>query len=207
MVSLWVFSHLQEGLDKGTLYPHSFLLLWLKHLARQFHINMCYRNGKELLFMEQTFLSHITFLRMILYCLDCQMTRKLAIFFMPLISTQLCLVKLLMLRNQRFTFSILRNWFRIKLNGSSIFSEYFLPSVYLVIPFFMGSNRSSYWSSVIQRIQSRITSWKVRWLSLAGKIFPIKSVLAAIPNYFSVVLKIPSKVLKTILKLIKGFLW
>ena len=29
------------------------------------------------------------------------------------------------------------------------FFEDFLPSVYLGIPFFMGSNRSSYWSSVI----------------------------------------------------------
>ena len=35
----------------------------------------------------------------------------------------------------------------------------------------------------------------------------IKSVLAAIPNYFIVVLKITSKVLTTIQKLIKGFLW
>ena len=62
------------------------------------------------------------------------------------------------------------------------FSEDFLPSVYLGIPFFIGSNRSLYWSSVIQRIQSRIASWKVRWLSLVGKILLIKSVLATIPN-------------------------
>ena len=87
------------------------------------------------------------------------------------------------------------------------FLEDFLPSVYLGIPFFMGSNKASYWSSVIQRIQCRIASWKVRWLSLAGRILLIKSVLAAIPNYFIVVLKIPSGVLDTIKKLIKGFLW
>ena len=87
------------------------------------------------------------------------------------------------------------------------FSEDFLPSVYLGIPFFMGSNKASYWSSVIQHIQCRIASWKVRWLSLAGRILLIKSVLAAIPNYFIVVLKIRSGVLDTIKKLIKGFLW
>ena len=94
-----------------------------------------------------------------------------------------------------------------KVNQFLVFSKDFLPSVYLGIPFFMCSNKSSYWSSVIQRIQSRIASWKVRWLSLAGRIFLIKSVLAAIPNYLIVVLKIPSRVLVTIQKLIKGFLW
>jgi hypothetical protein len=56
------------------------------------------------------------------------------------------------------------------------FTEDFLPSIYLGIPFFMGSNKSSYWTSVIQRIQSRIVAWKVRWLSLAGRILLIKSV-------------------------------
>ena len=87
------------------------------------------------------------------------------------------------------------------------FSEDFFPSIYLGILFFMGSNRSLYWSSVIQHIQSRIASWKVRWLSLGRRILLIKSVLAIIPNYFIVVLKIPPKFLVTIQKLIKGFLW
>ena len=87
------------------------------------------------------------------------------------------------------------------------FLEDFLPSVYLGIPFFMGSNKSLYWSSVIQHIQSRIASWKVRWLSLAGRILMIKSILVAIPNYFIAILKIPPIVLVKIQKLIKGFLW
>ena len=71
----------------------------------------------------------------------------------------------------------------------------------------MGSNKASYWSSVIQRIQCRISSWKVIWLSLVARILLIKSVLAAIPNYFIAKLKIPSGVLYTIKKLIKRFLW
>lgn len=87
------------------------------------------------------------------------------------------------------------------------FTEDFLPSVYLGIPFFMGSNKSSYWSSVIQRIQSRIAACKVRWLSLAGRVLLIKSILAAIPNYYMAVLKAPSKVLAQIQKMIKRFLW
>ena len=87
------------------------------------------------------------------------------------------------------------------------FSEDFLPSIYLGIPFFMGSNKSSYWDSVIQRIQSRIAAWKVRWLSLAGRVLLIKSVLVAIPNYFFAVLKAPPKILVQIQKMIKGFLW
>ena len=87
------------------------------------------------------------------------------------------------------------------------FSEDFLPSIYLGILFFMGSNKSLYWDSVIQCIQSRITGWKVRWLSLARKVLLIKSVLAAIPNYFFAILKAPLKILIQIQKMIKGFLW
>lgn len=87
------------------------------------------------------------------------------------------------------------------------FTMDFLPSKYLEIPFFMGTKKSSYWSSVVQRIQSRIAAWKTRWLSLADRILLIKSVLSTIPNDFLAVLKAPIKFLQHIQKLIRSFLW
>ena len=82
-----------------------------------------------------------------------------------------------------------------------------LPSSYLGVPFFMGSNKSSYWNNIIRRIKSRTMSWKVRWLTLSGRIMLIKSVLAAIPNYFFSVLSAPMNVIKQIESIIRGFLW
>ena len=51
------------------------------------------------------------------------------------------------------------------------FQQQLLPSTYLGIPFFMGSNKAGYWKPIIDRIKSRVSAWKVRWLSLLGKNF------------------------------------
>lgn len=71
----------------------------------------------------------------------------------------------------------------------------------------MGSNKTSYWTSIIDRIKGRIVAWKVRWLSLLGKILLIKSILASILNYYLAILKAPTLVILQIQKLIRGFLW
>ena len=64
------------------------------------------------------------------------------------------------------------------------FEQDHFPSSYLGVPFFMGSNKSSYWNNIVRRIKSRTMSWKVRRLTLSGRIMLIKSMLASIPNYF-----------------------
>lgn len=87
------------------------------------------------------------------------------------------------------------------------FQEAKLPCKYLGIPFFMGSNKPSYWTRIIDRIKKRIYAWKARWLSFSSKIILIKSVLSAIPNYFISVLRAPSTVVEQIQKIIRGFLW
>lgn len=82
-----------------------------------------------------------------------------------------------------------------------------LPSSYLGIPFFRGSNKAAYWNQIVERIKSRISVWKVRWLSLSGRILLIKSVLAAIPNYCLSILQAPRSIIHQLAKIIKSFLW
>lgn len=59
----------------------------------------------------------------------------------------------------------------------------------------------------MERIKSKVLAWKAKWISLSSHILLIKAVLAAIPNYFIVVLKAPKLVIDQIEKLIKNFLW
>ena len=78
------------------------------------------------------------------------------------------------------------------------FEEEKLPSTYLGVPFFMGKNKASYWKNIVDRIKARTMAWKVRWLSLSGKILLIKSILSAIPNYYFSILSTPKFIIKQI---------
>lgn len=73
-----------------------------------------------------------------------------------------------------------------------------LPSTYLRLPFSVGANKTCYWMAIIEHFRSKISAWKVRWLSLAGRILLVKVVLTAIPNYYIAILKSSSLVLKQI---------
>lgn len=71
----------------------------------------------------------------------------------------------------------------------------------------MGLNKPSYWKSVIDRINSRISAWKVRWLSLSRRILLIKIVLSVILNYYFSILQAPKGIISQIETLIRTFLW
>ena len=87
------------------------------------------------------------------------------------------------------------------------FSQEQLPSLYLGIPLFAGNNKAIFWKSIVNKIKSKISNWKYRWLSLSGKIMLVKSVLASIPNYSMSVLKAPAGIIKQIEKTIRNFIW
>ena len=50
------------------------------------------------------------------------------------------------------------------------FAQDFVPSSYLGIPFFMGTNNKIYWNPIIQRIKSRTMAWKNQWLCHCDKL-------------------------------------
>lgn len=56
-------------------------------------------------------------------------------------------------------------------------------------------------------MSSRISSWNHRWLTLAGKILLIKSMLNVIPIYLMLVVKTPLKVVNELNSSLISFLW
>eukprot|EP00253_Pinus_taeda_P008825 PITA_08825 len=63
------------------------------------------------------------------------------------------------------------------------------------------------WSWLIAKIEARISHWSFRWLSRAGRLTLLKSVLMAIPVYWAALTWIPKGILEKIRRLCCRFLW
>ena len=60
---------------------------------------------------------------------------------------------------------------------------------------------------IISKIKAKIVSWGGHWLTKAGKVTLIKSVLSSLPIYQSSLLLAPKDIMNQIYKLLKDFLW
>lgn len=60
---------------------------------------------------------------------------------------------------------------------------------------------------IISRLQQKLASWKIKTLSLAGRITLAKSALCAIPYYSMQTSKLPSSCLNKIEQLVRNFVW
>jgi len=67
--------------------------------------------------------------------------------------------------------------------------------------------RDVFWVGVLDKIESKLSSWKGRFLSLAGKICLFKFVLSPIPLFYVSLYKVFAMVLNEIVKLQRNFLW
>ncbi|GKD38842.1 hypothetical protein Tco_1259049, partial [Tanacetum coccineum] len=56
-------------------------------------------------------------------------------------------------------------------------------------------SRHSAWTSVIQKLRARLSNWKVKTLSIGGRLTLLKSVLGASPLYSLSIFKAPKQVL------------
>eukprot|EP00253_Pinus_taeda_P030228 PITA_30228 len=63
------------------------------------------------------------------------------------------------------------------------------------------------WHWLIAKIEARINHWSFRWLSRAGRLTLLKSVLLAIPVYWAALTWVPKGVLEKIRKICSRFLW
>ncbi|GKC21849.1 RNA-directed DNA polymerase, eukaryota [Tanacetum coccineum] len=58
-------------------------------------------------------------------------------------------------------------------------------------------SRKSAWVGLVNKLQARLSKWKVKTLSIGGRLTLLKSVLGASPIYYMSVFKVPKGVLKT----------
>jgi len=81
-----------------------------------------------------------------------------------------------------------------------------LPFKYLGMIVGGNPRRVSFWDHVIDKIQSRLSRWKGRLLSMIGKVCLIKSVITALPLFYLSFFKGPITVCNKIMKLQAKFL-
>ncbi|GJU77019.1 RNA-directed DNA polymerase, eukaryota [Tanacetum coccineum] len=77
--------------------------------------------------------------------------------------------------------------------GCSTFSN---PFTYLGVKVGMSSSKRKSWDEVIGKISARLSKWKIKTLSIGGRLTLIKSVLTSLPLYHMSIYKAPMGVLR-----------
>jgi len=67
--------------------------------------------------------------------------------------------------------------------------------------------KEKFWEPVLCRLKSRLNVWKGRFLSMAGRICLIKSVITVIPLYYLSLFKVPESVYRRIINIQRRLLW
>jgi hypothetical protein len=77
---------------------------------------------------------------------------------------------------------------------------------YLGLP--VGANPRSVatWEPMVEQLGRRLNSWGHKYISLGGRIILLNSVLNAIPIFYLSFLKMPSKVWRRIVRILREFL-
>lgn len=82
-----------------------------------------------------------------------------------------------------------------------------IPFKYLGIPVGSGMNRSSNWDDMIQKFQKRLATWKVRLLSIGGRLTLCKSVMGSLGVYYMSLFKMPELVNRKLESIRAQFFW
>lgn len=59
----------------------------------------------------------------------------------------------------------------------------------------------------MERVERRLVGWKVKFLSIGGRIILIQAVLSNLPVYFMLLYRCPMSVVNRLEKLRRDFLW
>eukprot|EP00253_Pinus_taeda_P012127 PITA_12127 len=87
------------------------------------------------------------------------------------------------------------------------FSIASLPSKYLGAPLFAYARKHSSWTSLLEKLEAKLSLWTHRSLNMASRMILIKAVLQSMPLYLFSILAAPKWILKAIKKLQRNFLW
>lgn len=82
-----------------------------------------------------------------------------------------------------------------------------LPVIYLGIPLSDKRLPKSAYVDLLHRLSKRLGGWAARFLSIAGRLTLLNSILSSLPIHFMSVLKLPEWVLSKIDKIRRKFLW
>ncbi|KAL4585017.1 hypothetical protein LXL04_009630 [Taraxacum kok-saghyz] len=81
------------------------------------------------------------------------------------------------------------------------------PFTYLGVPLGANMRLSKHWSTIVDKFRNKLTIWKARNLSFAGRLTLIKSVLGSLPLYFLSLFRAPKKVINCLEGIRRNFLW
>lgn len=82
-----------------------------------------------------------------------------------------------------------------------------LPKKYLGLPLGASPRLKRTWLPVLAKCKQRLASWKRRFLSFAGRVTLIKSVLSNLPIYYLSLFKMSAGVAKEFVSIQSNFLW
>ena len=87
------------------------------------------------------------------------------------------------------------------------FREGALPITYLGVPLISSRLRNADSNMLVDLITSRITNWTSRFLSYAGRLQLVNSVLFAVQTYWASMFILPSGITNKLEKILSNFLW
>lgn len=78
------------------------------------------------------------------------------------------------------------------------------PFIYLGAPLHKGRSKSEYFEHLVQMVNNKLEGWKAKFMSFAGKITVLKSVLASIPIHTLSCMAVPKSVVNRLENLMKA---
>ena len=82
-----------------------------------------------------------------------------------------------------------------------------IPFKYLGMQVGGNPRRRQFWEPVVDKVKARLSAWKGKCLSLAGRVCLVKSVLTSIPLFYLSLFKAPHAVCHKISSIQRRFLW
>jgi len=82
-----------------------------------------------------------------------------------------------------------------------------LPFNYLGVPIFKGKPKAGYFQPVLDKIKTKLASWKASLLSFSRRVHLIKSVIQSMLIYSITVYSWPVSLLKELERYVRNFIW